>query len=106
MKRMQGFNVFHPMGFDAFGLLAENYAIKTGIHPKDSTLKNIKTMEGQFQAMGSTVDWDYEFATCYPDTTNGTSGSLYSSTTEVSRTERTRLSTGVLHARLFSRTSR
>src|SRR5574344_538311 len=67
MKRMQGFNVFHPMGFDAFGLPAENYAIKTGIHPKDSTLKNIKTMEGQLQAMGSTVDWDYEFATCYPE---------------------------------------
>ena len=41
MKKMQGFNVFQPMGFDAFGLPAENFAIKTGIHPKDSTVKNI-----------------------------------------------------------------
>jgi len=45
MKRMQGYNVFQPMGFDAFGLPAENFAIKTGIHPKDSTDKNIQTME-------------------------------------------------------------
>ncbi|HBN86327.1 MAG TPA: leucine--tRNA ligase, partial [Clostridiales bacterium] len=46
MKRLQGYEVFQPMGFDAFGLPAENYAIKTGIHPKDSTMKNIETMEG------------------------------------------------------------
>ena len=67
MKRMQGFNVFHPMGFDAFGLPAENYAIKTGIHPQDSTLKNINTMEKQLREMGATFDWDYELATCMPD---------------------------------------
>ncbi len=66
-KRMQGYNVFHPMGFDAFGLPAENYAIKTGIHPQDSTLKNIETMEGQLRAMGATFDWDYEVKTCLPD---------------------------------------
>ena len=66
-KRMQGYNVFHPMGFDSFGLPAENYAIKTGIHPKDSTLKNIATMEKQLQAMGTTVDWDYEIKTCEPE---------------------------------------
>ena len=64
---MQGFNLFHPMGFDSFGLPAENYAIKTGIHPQDSTLKNIATMEGQLKAMGTTVDWDYEIKTCMPD---------------------------------------
>ena len=45
--RMKGYNVFQPMGFDAFGLPAENYAIKTGIHPKDSTIANIATMEKQ-----------------------------------------------------------
>ncbi len=67
MKRMQGFNVFHPMGFDAFGLPAENYAIKTGIHPQDSTLQNIKTMEKQLREMGATYDWDYEIATCFPE---------------------------------------
>ncbi len=66
LKRMQGFNVFHPQGFDAFGLPAENYAIKTGIHPKDSTYKNIKTMEDQLKKMGATFDWDYEVVTCDP----------------------------------------
>lgn len=67
MKRMQGFEVFHPMGFDAFGLPAENYAIKTGIHPEDSTLKNIETMENQLKELGATFDWDYELKTCTPD---------------------------------------
>ncbi len=63
-KRMQGFNVFHPPGFDAFGLPAENYAIKTGVHPSESTKNNIATMEKQFQAMGTTYDWNYEVITC------------------------------------------
>lgn len=67
MKRMQGYNIFHPMGFDAFGLPAENYAIKTGIHPQDSTLNNIETMEKQLREMGASFDWDYEIATCKPD---------------------------------------
>ncbi len=66
-KRMQGYEVFQPMGFDAFGLPAENYAIKTGIHPEDSTLKNIANMEEQLKAMGATFDWDYEIKTCMPD---------------------------------------
>lgn len=67
MKRMQGYNVFQPMGFDAFGLPAENYAIKTGIHPQDSTLANIVTMEKQLKTMGASFDWDYELKTCTPD---------------------------------------
>jgi leucyl-tRNA synthetase len=67
MKRMQGYEVFQPMGFDAFGLPAENYAIKTGIHPQDSTLANIKTMEKQLREMGGMFDWDHELATCLPD---------------------------------------
>lgn len=66
-KRMTGYEVFQPMGFDAFGLPAENYAIKTGIHPEESTLKNIKTMEGQLQRIGATYDWDYEIKTCMPE---------------------------------------
>jgi leucyl-tRNA synthetase len=65
--RMKGYEIFQPMGFDAFGLPAENYAIKTGIHPEDSTLKNIETMEKQLQAMGAMFDWDYEIKTCMPD---------------------------------------
>lgn len=65
--RMKGYNVFHPMGFDAFGLPAENYAIKTGIHPQDSTMQNIETMEAQLKAIGGTWDWDYEIKTCMPD---------------------------------------
>ena len=63
-KRMKGYNVFQPMGFDAFGLPAENYAIKTGIHPKDSTEKNIATMEQQLKAMGAMFDWSAEVKTC------------------------------------------
>ena len=67
MKRMQGYNVFQPMGFDAFGLPAENFAIKTGIHPKDSTDKNIETMEKQLRAMGAMFNWENEVITCNPD---------------------------------------
>lgn len=67
MKKMQGYNVFQPMGFDAFGLPAENFAIKTGIHPMDSTLKNIETMEVQLKAMGAMFNWDHEVVTCAPD---------------------------------------
>ena len=66
-KKMQGYNVFHPMGFDAFGLPAENYAIKTGIHPEDSTRKNIETMKRQLEEMGGSYDWDYSVETCMPD---------------------------------------
>ena len=66
-KRMQGYEVFQPMGFDAFGLPAENYAIKTGIHPQDSTRKNIEVMEQQLKQMGATFDWDYEIKTCEQD---------------------------------------
>lgn len=66
-KKMQGREVFQPMGFDAFGLPAENYAIKTGIHPKDSTEKNIATMEGQLRAMGAMFDWSAELKTCEED---------------------------------------
>ncbi len=66
-KRMKGYNVFQPMGFDAFGLPAENYAIKTGVHPKDSTEKNIETMEKQLRAMGAMFDWSAEVKTCEED---------------------------------------
>lgn len=66
-KKMKGYSVFQPMGFDAFGLPAENYAIKTGIHPCDSTVKNIATMEGQLKRIGAMFDWTQEIKTCMPD---------------------------------------
>ncbi|MBP5177556.1 MAG: leucine--tRNA ligase, partial [Clostridia bacterium] len=66
-KKMKGYAVFQPMGFDAFGLPAENYAIKTGIHPQDSTLKNIETMEQQLRSIGAMFDWSKEIKTCLPD---------------------------------------
>jgi leucyl-tRNA synthetase len=64
---MKGKNVFQPMGFDAFGLPCENYAIKTGIHPLDSTTKCISIMETQLDNIGGMFDWDYEIKTCMPD---------------------------------------
>ncbi len=66
-KIMKGANVFQPMGFDAFGLPAENYAIKTGVHPQDSTLHNIEVMEQQLKNIGAMFDWDHEIKTCLPD---------------------------------------
>jgi leucyl-tRNA synthetase len=66
-KRMSGFNVFFPNGFDAFGLPAENAAIKRGVHPKDWTMKNIETMEKQFGTMGTMIDWSHEVITCLPE---------------------------------------
>jgi leucyl-tRNA synthetase len=66
-KRMQGYNVLHPMGFDAFGLPAENAAISHGIHPYDWTMKNIRNMRRQLRSMGAIYDWDREVITCLPD---------------------------------------
>ncbi len=66
-KKMKGFEVFQPMGFDAFGLPAENYAIKTGVHPKDSTEKNIENMETTLSEMGAMFDWSAEIKTCNED---------------------------------------
>ncbi len=65
-KRMEGYNVLHPMGYDAFGLPAEQYAITTGTHPAESTRKNIETFRRQLQAIGLSYDWEREFATCEP----------------------------------------
>jgi len=65
--RMQGYNVLAPMGFDSFGLPAENYAIKTGVHPKKSTEKNCKHMRKQLTAIGTMYDWNKEIVTSDPD---------------------------------------
>ena len=66
MRRMQGFNVLHPMGWDAFGLPAEQYAINTGNHPEGFTKTNIETFKRQLKMLGFSFDWDKEISTCDP----------------------------------------
>ena len=66
-KRMRGFNVLHPMGWDAFGLPAENYAIKTGVHPARVTAENVENFRRQIKSLGFSYDWDREINTTDPD---------------------------------------
>ncbi|MFC1901981.1 leucine--tRNA ligase [Chloroflexota bacterium] len=66
-KRMQGYNVLHPMGFDAFGLPAENAAIQRGIHPFTWTMQNVENMRRQIKSIGAIYDWNREVITCLPD---------------------------------------
>ena len=66
-RRMRGYNVLHPFGWDAFGLPAENAAINSGIHPEESTRANIAHMKGQLQRLGISYAWEREFATCDPE---------------------------------------
>ncbi len=67
MKRLQGYNVLYPMGWDAFGAPAEQYAIKNHIHPKQAVAENIKTFKGQMKNLGFSFDWSREFSTTDPD---------------------------------------
>jgi len=66
-KKMQGYDIFEPMGFDSFGLPAENYAVKTGVHPNITTDENIKYIREQLKAIGAMYDWDHEVITSHPD---------------------------------------
>ena len=67
LKRMQGYNVLYPMGWDAFGAPAEQYAIKNHIHPKDAVRENIKTFKSQMKTLGFSFDWSREFSTTDPE---------------------------------------
>ena len=67
MKRMQGFNVLHPMGWDAFGLPAERAAVRENLHPADITARNVDTFKRQIQRLGFSYDWDREINTSHPD---------------------------------------
>ena len=66
-RKLKGYNVLFPMGWDAFGAPAEQYAIKNHIHPKDAVIENIKTFKGQMQALGVSVDWTREISTVDPE---------------------------------------
>jgi leucyl-tRNA synthetase len=79
-KRMRGFNVLHPMGWDAFGLPAEQFAIKTGQHPRITTERNIARFGAQLQAIGFSYDWTREFSTTDPDYFAGRSGFFWLTT--------------------------
>ena len=93
-RRMHGDNVFFPIGFDAFGLPAENAAIKNGGHPFTWTMQNIENMRRQFRSMGATFAWKTEVVTADPSTTAGTSGSSCASWRRAWPTARCRRSTG------------
>ena len=90
-KRLQGFNVLHPMGYDAYGLPAEQYAIQTGQHPEVTTKKNIARYREQMDKIGFSYDWSREIRTCDPEYykwTHGHSSRCSTATTATTKSRR------------------
>ena len=105
-RRMQGYNVLHPMGFDAFGLPAENAAIRNNIHPQKWTVANMENMRRQLRSMGPVYDWERQIVTCEPEYYRWNQCSSSSSTRTGWRTGHLRPPTGVPPATRCWRTSR
>ena len=105
-KRMRGFNVIHPMGWDAFGMPAENAAIQHGVHPAKWTYDNIAAMKSQLRRMGFSYDWDREVATCDPSYYRWEQWLFLKMYEKGWPIKRLLLSTGVKNARPFWPTSR
>ena len=96
---LKGKYVIHPMGWDAFGLPAENYAIKMGVHPAKSTAANIANIKRQIKQIAAIYDWDMEVNTTDPEFTSGPSGSSFRCLRRVLHMRRNSQSTGVLLVR-------
>ena len=105
-KRARGFNVLHPMGWDAFGMPAENAAMENKVHPRTWTYENIATMQAQLKSMGLSLDWSREIATCDPSYYKHQQG-MFLDFLEAGLVERKHpRSTGTRSTRPCSRTSR
>lgn len=105
-KLQQGYYIVHPMGWDAFGLPAENYAIKMGVHPAKSTEANITNIKRQINDIAALYDWDMEVNTTDPESTSGHSGSLLRCSRKVLLTRKSSRSTGAHPVRQVLRTKR
>ena len=106
LRRRRGLQVLRPMGYDAFGLPAENAAIKEGRHPREVTERNIAVIREQMGRMGWAIDWSRELSTATRPTTAGRSGSSCASSRRGSPTARRRRSSGARTTRRCSRTNR
>ena len=98
---MQGYNVMQPMGYDAFGMPAENFAIENNSHPKNTTEENMERMQEQLLSMGFGIDWDRELSTCRADYYKWVNGCSRGYTKRAWSTKKRHMSTGAMIVRRF-----